>query len=42
VEPVCQGRKAPEKRLMGTEREAHLPSAVRGSVGIQPFARPSW
>ena len=42
TEPVCQGRKSPEKRLIDTEREAHLPSAVRGSVGIQPCARPSW
>lgn len=39
--PVCQGKYA-EKDPAGAEREAHFPTATRGSVGIHPLRKPSW
>jgi hypothetical protein len=39
--PVCHGRYVPSNGLEPAPREAHLPTAVRGSFGIQPFSSPS-
>lgn len=40
--PVCQGANVPEKSDNVALREAHMPTAVRGSLGIHPCSRPSW
>lgn len=39
--PVCQGSKVPEKGFPWTPRDAQIPCASRGSVGMNPFSRPS-
>ena len=40
--PVCHAWYVPSNGANVAPRLAHLPSACRGSAGIQPFSSPSW
>ena len=40
--PVCDAEYVSSNWSATTPREAHVPTADRGSVGIHPFSRPSW
>lgn len=41
--PVCHAEaKVPGNWVPVTEREAHAPTAERGSEGIKEFSSPSW
>lgn len=41
VPPVCHGWKGPSNGVSARPSDAHIPKAVRGSLGIQPFSNPS-
>jgi len=41
VVPVCHGWKFPSNGSEAVPTLAHIPKAVRGSLGIHPFSKPS-